>query len=90
MGIKNFAPVILLSISLFDSIFSTEQTDTRILMYITVLCCSDEESPKFSRDDHDEFNEAGEQGETECESRGKWQFIQSKSTVQSEVFFSFW
>lgn len=41
-----------------------------IITAITLIpiCCSHEKSSEFRWDDHDEFDKAGQQGETECES----------------------
>lgn len=51
----------------------------------SALCCSDEKPSELRRDDHDEFDEAGKQGEAEREPSGERQSIKPESAVQSEV-----
>jgi len=45
------------------------------------LRCSHEKSSEFHRDDHDKFDEAGQQGEAERKSSDERQSVQPESTV---------
>lgn len=45
------------------------------------MCCSHEKSSEFRWDDYDEFDKAGQQGETKCESSDERQSVQSESAV---------
>jgi len=45
------------------------------------LRCSHEKSSEFRRDDHDKFDEAGQQGEAECKSSDERQSVQPESAV---------